>query len=492
MATKTKFLILNPSPDNLEQVLKKSNLQNQKNGPFEATLLLGDVLPEKANQLPHTEITGHTYFSRGQLGISGIIKDESGASTDVKENLTYLKNLVTSFKLGSFTIMYVLGDTKGHEDEILELVKKNKADIDILVTFDWPYAMAKQQQLSLVGEKLIDDVVKEVQPRYHFCVGHEVGKFHESVPFKWPGTDKITRFVSLGQEGSGEKWFYAFGMARFDSDQPPKVGENPFFQLKRKPEAIEELVSEPLPKRPKISPKQCYFCLSNPKVETHMIVSIGTHSYLTVAKGPLTRANKNLNFSGHAIIIPIEHIPTLRQEGTNVLDSAVTKEIEQYQTSLVKAFQTNQPFYRLVFFELNISTNVHHHIQFLPIPQGSMETFVTAVHDKASQNNDKFERNQKLAFKTYSEQDAEYLRIINNLDYIQFTLFKSETETTLLICELTDVSKTVDLQFPRRVLAQVLGLQKRIRWDKCIQTRQKETEECEDFKKFYRDFDFTV
>ena len=45
----SKFLILNPSPDALDKVLEKSNLQYTKNGPFEATILLGDVLPQGKN-----------------------------------------------------------------------------------------------------------------------------------------------------------------------------------------------------------------------------------------------------------------------------------------------------------------------------------------------------------------------------------------------------------------------------------------------------------
>ena len=40
MSDKVKFLILNPSPDNLNKILEKSNTQYTKNGPFEATILL--------------------------------------------------------------------------------------------------------------------------------------------------------------------------------------------------------------------------------------------------------------------------------------------------------------------------------------------------------------------------------------------------------------------------------------------------------------------
>ena len=45
MSNKHKFLVLNSSPEGLDKVIEKANLQNQKIGPFEAILLLGDVLP---------------------------------------------------------------------------------------------------------------------------------------------------------------------------------------------------------------------------------------------------------------------------------------------------------------------------------------------------------------------------------------------------------------------------------------------------------------
>ena len=43
----------------------------------------------------------------------------------------------------------------------------------------------------------------------------------------------------------------------------------------------------------------CWFCLSSPKVEKHLVVSIGDEVYLALAKGPLVPE--------HVLILPITH-----------------------------------------------------------------------------------------------------------------------------------------------------------------------------------------
>ena len=44
----------------------------------------------------------------------------------------------------------------------------------------------------------------------------------------------------------------------------------------------------------------CWFCLSSAEVEKHLIVSVGEHSYLAMAKGALT--------ADHVMILPIGNI----------------------------------------------------------------------------------------------------------------------------------------------------------------------------------------
>ncbi len=43
----------------------------------------------------------------------------------------------------------------------------------------------------------------------------------------------------------------------------------------------------------------CWFCLANPNVETHLITSIATETYLALAKGPILPTQ-------HVLIIPIQ------------------------------------------------------------------------------------------------------------------------------------------------------------------------------------------
>lgn len=43
----------------------------------------------------------------------------------------------------------------------------------------------------------------------------------------------------------------------------------------------------------------CWFCLASPEVEKHLVVSVGNHAYLALAKGGLV--------SEHLLILPITH-----------------------------------------------------------------------------------------------------------------------------------------------------------------------------------------
>lgn len=505
MASKSKFLVLNPDPTKLDSVLSKANLQNSKNGPFEAILLLGDVLPD-ASKVPETKIDGSTYFSSGKSGVDlPQALDSESNLIDIKPNLTYMKSPLTILKLASgFRIGYLSADAETESaQEKVKVILDQAPQIDILISYSWPYAIAREEKLSTVGNRSVDIVVKKLQPRYHFAVGNGRGKHFEFQPFQWNQSEITTRFISLGQEGSGDKWFYAFSLNNESVTLPKsQLIENPFTKettentKKRNAEDLNDSQkpTEVIVKKPKVvNPDECFFCLSNPKVETHMIISIGSQAYLTVAKGPLTRSSKELPFSGHAIIIPIEHIPTIRSTTPNTIESPIFKEIENYKRTLAKAFSEKASQFKLVFFEISRSQNIHQHVQLLPIPEYYVEEqFPNALEEKTRMNNENFTKNGQLEFKKYSsDQDPELVDIINNSDYISFTIIVNDDEKLIYISKLEE-DKAVDLQFPRRVLAFTLKCPKRTYWDKCQQPRFKEAKDCEEFKKFYKDFDFTL
>lgn len=72
---------------------------------------------------------------------------------------------------------------------------------------------------------------------------------------------------------------------------------------------------EPGAKRSSEPPKPkgpCWFCLGSPEVEKHLVVSVGTHVYLAMAKGPLNEQ--------HILILPIGHFQSLVTCSDEVLE----------------------------------------------------------------------------------------------------------------------------------------------------------------------------
>lgn len=480
--TKSKFLVLYPDPTNLDAILKKANVQNSKNGPFEAVILLGNCLPA---EVPSTMPEAPTYF----FGNS----DQDGSFVDIAPNFTCVKARTSSLKLESGVRLAFFNDALKSESERIESLSK----ADILFSYNWPYCIARDQRLTLVGDQSVDAVAKQLQPRYHFAAGLEKGKVYEHSAVAW-SPKRSYRFISLAREGTGNKWFYAFAIDTSD-DEVPLQTPNPFHSKPEEKRPREEenedkkakqIKLDPLQgsirtatRGPKVvAPSECFFCLSNPKLESHMIVSIGSFSYLTIAKGPLTRANKSMDFSGHAIIIPIDHTPAL----PNVED--VRQEIDKYMQSLSKAFAKNG--YDTVFYEINRPENVHFHIQMVPVPRGLIgKMFERVLDEKSLLNNETFEQNTKLHFKKFLTEDEEFAAADKADRSIKFTIF-SEKKKSYFISTLEE-GKGLDLQFPRRVLAYLLRLPKRVNWDRCRQTQVQETTECLKFKLFYGDFDFT-
>lgn len=99
--------------------------------------------------------------------------------------------------------------------------------------------------------------------------------------------------------------------------------------------------------------KECWFCLSSPNVESHLITSVGENCYCALAKGPLVQ--------DHVLILPIEHLP-------NTLTSPPECEIElvRFQKSLKDYFKSHGK--EVVFFEWVYIRATHANLQAIPVP----------------------------------------------------------------------------------------------------------------------------
>lgn len=471
---KSKFLVLHPKTDDVPGLVGKINAQNQKNGPFEAVILLGIAL-EVSLDTPALDVP--VYYNAP--------KEEDSA---LPNNWIHCSKDWSSFKLPSGASLGFLAHNADANVEVHQ--------VDILVTFQWSSSIARTQNMTLVSSKSVDAVARATQPMYHFCAGTEIGKFHEHPVFLW-NNQRFGRFISLGKQGSNERWFYAFGLDVEHVSVPDQVFPNPYdvkhHALSEETESVGDEVSgskrlQPIheddvqPKRAKVvAPSECFFCLSNPKLETHMIVAISQQSYMTVAKGPLPLPGK-LGFSGHAIIIPIEHVP-------QVESVEAREDISKFENSLSSMYKPLG--HVLVSYEICKPDSVHFHVQCIAVPEeDALDTFERALTDREGTNNDRA-HNTKLAFHKFTnvEELPEAREVLATKEYVQFRVHTSDSIVNFV--SGIGPGESLDLQFPRRVLAFHLRLPKRVRWNRCTQTVAQETDECEKFKAAFQKVDFT-
>lgn len=94
----------------------------------------------------------------------------------------------------------------------------------------------------------------------------------------------------------------------------------------------------------------CWFCLSNPEIEKHLIVSIGDESYLALAKGGITE--------DHLLIIPISHA-----NSSVSLSPEIAAEVNKYKEALRKCYAAQNA--ECLIFEQNLptKTTLHMHLQ---------------------------------------------------------------------------------------------------------------------------------
>uniref|UniRef100_A0A915B4K0 Cwf19-like protein C-terminal domain-containing protein n=1 Tax=Parascaris univalens TaxID=6257 RepID=A0A915B4K0_PARUN len=185
------------------------------------------------------------------------------------------------------------------------------------------------------GSRLISKLAAGLKPRYHFA---GMGIHYERDPYRnhrvlLEAAQHVTRFIGLASVDNSdkEKWLYAFSivpmrkMSRMElTAQPPNTSEFPYMEIiadlileerasaeERNTsnggqqyffdmsEEVEDHVDRGGRRRKKYddegpSARQarvqqpCWFCLSNVDVEKYLVVSVGSHCYAAMPKGPLT------------------------------------------------------------------------------------------------------------------------------------------------------------------------------------------------------------
>lgn len=522
-------------------VAKGNTLHNSKNGPFNLLILLATsaVLDAPAFEKlkdATTIVNLPTYI---------ILTD------DTKDQLPY--NLDTE---GSYTIcpnLTVYAHTPGKPSSLktidgLELAWATDLNAkassstsavlplsDILITDKWPSGvlthvpdpkLPPQPQLPLpaaYGDNL-GAVMAAAQPRYHFVSSADANVYWERLPFRVSDDGdgdndddngkRVTRFISLAKFGGPVRWHYAFNIdvpysaSGAGGTIPANATSNPFLgrnkQQLQKATSIDDVrfshkrstYETPNTRAPKrrnqhqpIRPDTCFLCLSNPNLAKHLLASISSKCYLSLTKGPLQPSQSQSKLPTHVMIVPIAHVPVLSPNDA-VDRAAVELDRWKYAIALSELFRdsldTNDSSSSssstvTVLFDISRSRGIHLHTQVMAIP-GHLSS------DLEKQFIDHAERaGLSMIERDLDDDETEYFRV----QIIRPSSGEAEKSTSCFVIELPE-DTYFDLQFGRKVLADVLGLQERVDWRACLQSDAEEKEDCKVFKEAFKKYDFTL
>ncbi|CAG2164796.1 unnamed protein product [Oppiella nova] len=451
-------------------------------------------------------IDGITY-----LGRKGILTGSSGL------RIAYFSgNQSTDGKSGDKSTF----DMKDYESLLLSH-QSSSSVVDLLLTSQWPkhvfrYTEGHEKSLedknSEFGSELVSKLSLLLRPRYHLVSGYN--SFYERHPFRnhrvlAETARHVTRFIAVADVANEakQKWLYAFAITPakgIDANelikQPTDVTENPFFDIKfeaknemstkdksnestqffydlsqrhdnqnrsynnkRKRQQNNEFRERK--QRPPMNPQECWFCLASPQVEKHLIISIGDHSYLAMAKGGLT--------DEHLLILPIDHL-----RSTIELESEeVANELNRFKSALIKYFDSKSQ--SVVFFERNFKSS-HLQIQCVSIPKSKAQDLKSVVLEQTEQRN--------VDFKQLSD-DLELKDVLNpGIPYFYMELPNGKVFTRIKTNEFFPI------QLGRELLAHpsVLNCGDRVDWKQCSLPDDEAIAIANRIREEFKHFDFTL
>uniref|UniRef100_UPI003AAC8F3D CWF19-like protein 1 n=1 Tax=Centroberyx gerrardi TaxID=166262 RepID=UPI003AAC8F3D len=469
----------------------------------------------------------HTYIL-GAASQETVKNFPSADGCELAENITYLGRRGVFTGASGLQIAYVSGREALQEPApahcfspkdlsalVASLTGNSKfRGVDILLTSQWPrgvwqYANNPEVNTKFCGTGSVASLADKLKPRYHFAALE--GAHYERLPYRnhmvlQENAQHVSRFIALAavNNPAKKKYLYAFNIIPMKSmdpselvKQPQDVTENPYRRSgKDKAEPHKHIlcsVQEPpgqfffdlskkqgggrggrdghhqgQPKQPRKPPQPtgpCWFCLASPQVEKHLVISIGSHCYLALAKGALT--------PHHVLVLPIGHYQSVVE-----LSSEVVQEMERYKSALKKFYKSKGE--RCVLFERNYRSQ-HLQLQAVPVPLDRCTT-----------------EDIKEAFMVQAqEQQMELMEIPEHTDLKQI----APPGTPYFYVELDSgeklfyrIQKHFPLQFGRSVLLSDLQSVIIIRadWKECKQSREEEEEWSARLRDEFQPYDFAL
>ncbi|KAI8088900.1 CwfJ C-terminus 1-domain-containing protein-like protein [Halteromyces radiatus] len=228
---------------------------------------------------------------------------------------------------------------------------------------------------------------------------------------------------------------------------------------------------EERPPRQQADLSSCWFCLANPKIEKHLITSIGSEIYATLAKGPVISPESSpIPGGGHILLIAITHCPSFGKV-PNESRHDVISDLASYKNSLRKFYASYD--HDMVLFEVSRETRSilnHAHIQVIPVPKNKSSMVEEVARQEA-----------KAAGYELTDQAP-----------VNGAYFDMELPNGNHIVHTIDSKKLFNLQFGRMVVAKAIGQPEREDWKACAQSEAEERQAAKEFKEAYKSFDHTL
>ncbi|KAJ8123845.1 hypothetical protein ONZ43_g296 [Nemania bipapillata] len=536
-----KVIVLGSTEGKLKEAFTKLAALHRKQN-FSFAIITGNLFaPNQDDETINELVNGtihvplSTYFTVGTTPLPSAVAERIEKDEDICENLHFLgKRSITKTSdgirivtLGGALDASIVGGQSKEQHLPFHTVGDVKAlrganTTDILLTTPWPaavttnssIAVAPENKDAILASEEIAELCAALKPRYHFSAS-PTAFFYEREPFLHSPTDDgsdkkaITRFISLAPFGNSSKAkaLYAFSITPGESITSIPTGCTPSpFLLGTKKRATREDDGQfnrfanghdqrgggrhkRRRRSPPPGPDRCFFCLSNVEVDTHMICCIGTEAYVTTAKGPLPSqdqfASSGLSFPGHQLIIPLSHEPTFQAMGGDAEN--VFKDMTRFREAM-QAMIASQSKHKLgaVTWEISRQRGIHIHWQFMPVPINLIRKGLVEAGFKVEAENQKFPPFQETNLGSATNETSDFFRL---------WIWSDDGDTSIQSKELVmrlDDSFRFDLQFGRRVMAKLLGLEARLSWRDVVQSTAEETEDVDKFKAAFKPWDFSL
>ncbi|KAH7722384.1 Protein F17A9.2 [Aphelenchoides avenae] len=469
------------------------------------TYILGPCCPSTSIYYPEESVEFSSSLT--YLGRKGVLHTASGLSVG------YLSGIEAS---SSSQEPHPFEFDDNTVDELLMPVRASSGflGLDVLLTSMWPAQVSKhspnQPPDEVEGSKLIARLAAGLKPRYHFAgraCHYERSPNHRVL---LEPAQHVSRFIGLApvDNPKKEKWLYAFSvtpMRKLDraelTVQPPNCSEFPymdvieefiarkqaeqaaeaqrqgaqfFFETGYDPEEVDpvdrggrrkrqhDFGGGPRgPKQQNIQPDTCWFCLSNTGAEKHLIVSVGSHCYMAMPKGPLTE--------DHVMVLSIGHLQSLV-----AAPEEVRAEAARYRDAF--SLMCDKAGKVLCVFERNYKTS-HLQLQMVPVPKERGKAMRSAFIEAAQA------RNIEL---TFLKEDEQVWDLVN--EGCPYFYAELPDGTRLFTRQMAGFP----IQFGREVLADksILNCEDKIDWRNCALEKAKEADLAKGLKQRFKPYDF--